>query len=222
MSTGRTHTATLVARQQIGPGIVELKLSRPSDFVFLPGQYMRFDMGGYQRDYTVVSAVDAQTLDFCVAVVEGGRFSHDIMAADIGGRLSVSGPHGHFVYQGGAGRSSVFAATGTGVAPYVAFCRNGVTDALLLHGVRTPGGLIYGNTLAPAMRAYVPCISRHRSTHSHPAAMFSGRVTHYLERQLKPGTYDFYLCGRRAMIRDATAIIDQRFGDSRLFIETYD
>ena len=47
-------------------------------------------------------------------------------------------------------------------------------------------------------------------------------ATGYLKSELAPGTYDFYLCGRRDMIRDATAVIDGRFGDSRLFIENYD
>jgi benzoate/toluate 1,2-dioxygenase reductase subunit len=95
-------------------------------------------------------------------------------------------------------------------------------DALLLHGVGTPDRLIYRHLLQGAVRGYVPCISQPSETVGLPPNAFSGRVTRYLEQQLKPGTYDFYLCGRRSMIRDATAIIDDRFGDSRLFVETYD
>jgi ferredoxin-NADP reductase len=165
--------------------------------------------------------VDAETIDFCIAVVEGGRFSAAIQTADTGTRFQLSGPRGHFVFQGPL-NPAVFVATGTGVAPFVAFCRSGVGAAFLLHGVGSPDRLIYRDILQPAVDNYVPCISRPAEAKGNRKRAFPGRVTHYLEQQLKTGTYDFYLCGRRAMIRDATAIIDQRFGDSRLFIETYD
>jgi ferredoxin-NADP reductase len=133
----------------------------------------------------------------------------------------LTGPHGHFVFQGPA-NPAVFVATGTGIAPFVAYCRSGVDSGLLLHGVGTADRLIYRDILRSTLGDYVPCISRYPDKRDRPANAFQGRVTDYLERQLKPGTYDFYLCGRGAMIRDVTALIDQRFGDSRLFIETYD
>lgn len=213
--------ASLVDRRWLAPGILELRLTRPADVAFIPGQFLRFTMDGYERDYTMVSASDAGTIDFCIAIVDEGRFSTEILAADKGTSFQLSGPHGHFVFQGPV-NPAVFVGTGTGVAPFVAFCRSGVSDALLLHGVGIPGRLIYRDVLQAALRGYVPCLSRSSETIDRPATAFSGRVTRYLERQLKSGTYDFYLCGRRSMIRDATVIIDDRFGDSRLFVETYD
>ncbi|MDX2455271.1 ferredoxin--NADP reductase [Desulfosarcina sp.] len=214
-------TMELVARRWLVPGILELRLGRPADFTFLPGQFLRFVMDGYQRDYTMVSAPDAETLDFCIAMVEDGRFSGDILKADIQDSVQLSGPHGYFIFQGPA-NPAVFVATGTGVAPFVAFCRCGMGAALLLHGVATPGRLIYQDLLQSACRGYVPCISQPSENDDGLKNAFPGRVTHYLEQQLTPGTYDFYLCGRGAMIRDVTALIDQQFSDSRLFIETYD
>ena len=214
-------SAHLVDRHWLAPGILEWRLTRPAGVSFIPGQFLRFVMNGYARDYTIVSAPDAETFDFCVALVDGGRFSSDIQQADIAASFRLTGPHGHFIFQGAA-NPAVFVATGTGVAPFVAFCRSGVENALLLHGVGTPDRLIYRDILQSGLRGYVPCISRpceNMDGLDHP---FSGRVTQYLEQQLKPGTYDFYLCGRGGMIRDVTALIDARFGDSRLFIETYD
>ena len=93
---------------------------------------------------------------------------------------------------------------------------------LLLHGVGTPDRLIYRDILQSAWGGYVPCISRPFEKMGRPDNAFAGRVTDYLAQQLTPGIYDFYLCGRGAMIRDVTALIDEQFGDSRLFIETYD
>jgi benzoate/toluate 1,2-dioxygenase reductase component len=214
-------TASLVDRHWLAPGILELRLTRPMDVAFIPGQFLRFAMDGYERDYTMVSSPDAETIDFCIAVVDGGRFSSHILAADIGTSFQLTGPHGHFVFQGPL-NPAVFVGTGTGVAPFVAFCRGGVGAALLLHGVGTPDRLIYRDVLQGALRGYVPCLSRASENMDRPENAFSGHVTDYLEQQLQPGTYDFYVCGRRSMIRDATAIIDERFSASRLFIETYD
>jgi len=214
-------TACLVERHWLAPGILELRLTRPVEIAFIPGQFMRFVMDGYERDYTMVSTPDAETIDFCIAIVGGGQFSGDILKADIGTPFQLSGPHGHFIFQGPA-NPAVFVATGTGVAPFVAFCRSGVNAGLLLHGVGTPDRLIYREIFQSTLCEYVPCISRPFDNSDNVENAFSGRVTHYLGQQLTPGTYDFYLCGRGGMIRDVTALIDEQFSDSRLFIESYD
>ena len=214
-------TAVLRERHWLAPGIMELRLNRPAGFTFIPGQFLRFVMDGYQRDYTMVSDTLAESLDLCLAMVDEGRFSGEILKTHIGTALPVSGPHGHFIYQGGD-NPAVFVATGTGVAPFVAFCRSGVDNALLLHGVSTPDRLIYRELLQSMLSGYTPCITQPNEIDDGLADAYPGRVTQYLEQRLSPGVYDFYLCGRRTMIRDATAIIDRQFGDSRLFIETYD
>lgn len=211
----------LVARRRIAPVIVELRFAKPAGFRFIPGQFVRFHMDGYVRDYTLTVSPEAETLDVCIALVDGGRFSKRIGAAAIGDGFQLSGPHGHFVFQDGR-HPAVFVATGTGIAPFVAYCRSGVRDALLLHGVRHPADLVYRELLQSHLRSYIPCITRPVDLPAGIRGAFAGRVTGYLETLLPSGIYDFYLCGRGAMIRDATALIDRRFGDSRLFIENYD
>ena len=221
LSGNTDFSAVLEGRRWLAPGILEFRLRRPDGFTFIPGQFLRFAVAGVRREYTMVSRPEAQTIDFCIAVVDGGRFSNEIQHARIGSVFQVSGPLGHFIYQG-AVNPAVFVATGTGVAPFVAFCRNGVERASLLHGVRHPHGLIYRNVLAPAVQPYVACIGSSSPIVENGIEVYPGHVTGYLKSALAPGIYDFYLCGRRDMIRDATAIIDGRFGDSRLFIENYD
>ncbi len=218
-SAGR-FSAALVAKAWLAPGILEVRLTRPAGFDFLPGQFMRILMDGYQRSYTMVSTPDAETIDFCIALVDQGRLSAQIRRAAIGETFRLSGPHGHFVYQGPL-NPEIFVATGTGVAPFVAFCRSGVGRGTLVHGVAAPEQLIYRTVLQSVLPRYVPCISRLPSRADIPDRGFAGRVTRYLEDVLAPGIYDFYLCGWQAMIRDAVAIIDDRFDRSRLFIETY-
>lgn len=111
-------------------------------------------------------------------------------------------------------------ATGTGVTPFVAFARSGIRDFVLLHGVRTPDELYYQDELSPAADRYVPCISTPLPAESH-SHYFAGRVTRYLTTELRPGRYDFYLCGRKEMIRDTILIIDDHFEGSRVFTEIF-
>jgi ferredoxin-NADP reductase len=59
-------SARLVDRHWLAPGILEWRLTRPAGVGFIPGQFLRFVMDGYQRDYTMVSDPDAETLDFCM------------------------------------------------------------------------------------------------------------------------------------------------------------
>ena len=219
IANGRFSVA-LRHRRLLGPGMLEFRMQRPPGFTFLPGQFVRFVMEGYRREYTMISDPEADTIDFCIDVQRPGRFSNAIQAVAMGTRFDLIGPLGHFVFQGAA-NPAVFAATGTGVAPFVAYFRSGVRDALLLHGVGTADRLIYRQVLQTGVRSYVACISREGGQDTEDSVLFPGRVTHYLETRLAPGTYDFYLCGRRAMIRDAAAIIDHRFDGSRLFIEAY-
>jgi benzoate/toluate 1,2-dioxygenase reductase component len=219
--TSHRFTTALVASHTIASGIIEVSVERPTGFTFLPGQFVRFIMDGYERDYTIISHPDAETLDLCIALIQGGRFSTAIAQAPPGDRFALSGPHGHFIFQKSV-RRPVFVATGTGVAPFVAFCRIGSSDALLLHGVASPDQLVYRDRLEPVVRTYVPCISGSFDVCSHKEGAFAGRVTAYLEKMLLPGAYDFYLCGGRAMINDTTALIDEHFDGSRIFIENFD
>lgn len=216
-----TFRATLAAKQWLAPGVLEIRLSRPAGLSFIPGQFIRFLMDGYQRDYTMVSSPNADTMDFCIALVPQGLFTKTIQKAEIGDVFSLSGPHGYFVYQGDV-NPAVFVTTGTGIAPIVAFSRAGFGDAILLHGVKSSDQLIYRDMLSSATHNYVPCVSQLSDDADDPEGIYMGRVTDYLSQNIAPGVYDFYLCGRRPMIVAATAIIDSRFPGSRLFSEAYD
>ena len=220
IGTPHRFTSRLVSNQEIAPGILEIRLNRPPGFTFLPGQFIRFFVDDCPRDYTIISSSDAETIDFCIALVDKGKFSTLIERAATGDHFHYSGPYGHFVFQESA-RQPVFVSTGTGVAPFVAFCRSNMTEAILLHGVTTPDQLIYRNLLKSCLKSYIPCINgRFENTGSLNKA-FGGRVTSYLETILVPDAYDFYLCGHRAMIVDVTALVDDRFEGSHLFIENF-
>jgi ferredoxin-NADP reductase len=103
----------------------------------------------------------------------------------------------------------------------VAFARAGAQNDLLLHGVRSTAELYYRDLLTVSSKHYLPCITGGEDNPGAEHKIFCGRVTDYLALQLATGEYDFYLCGRGEMLRDATRIIDRRFSESRVFSELF-
>ena len=187
----------LVKRHWIAPDVIEFQCARPAGITFAPGQFIRFVIDGGERDYTMVSAPDASTLDFCLKIKPHGRFSKVVLEVPLGHIFDVSGPHGHFVYRRSPNRA-VFVATGTGIAPFAAFSRCGVEKATLLQGAGSPESLIYRPVVQMGVDRYIPCITQSvESGQSKAINIFPGRVTDYLRTELSQGTYDFYLCGTR-------------------------
>ena len=212
-----THSAVLIKRQWLSDKSFEIMISSPPGFQFKPGQRISLSLGGCARDYSIVSAPQEAELMFCIRSVAGGKLSTLLSVADMGTPLSIVGPHGYFTFRHSS-RPAVFVATGTGIAPFCSMARSGISDFTLLHGVRLPEDLYYADQFQHSARKYVPCLTEAKQL---TANAFQGKVTDYLERHLPSGAYDFYLCGRREMIRDATLLIDERFPESLVYTEMF-
>lgn len=206
-------------RQWLGDHAFEVCFERPANFNFTPGQKIRFDYEDISREYTLVNG-PMDDLTICVRLLRQGRFSPVLARAEKGDRFQISPAFGYFVQQPSR-HPAVYAATGTGVAPFVSFALHGVRNFYLLHGVRTAQELYYRDILECAADHYIPCLSKDRSSGRVLRSAFAGRVTGYLESSLPKGVYDFYLCGRGEMIADATRIIDTQFVGSKVFTETF-
>ncbi len=177
---------------------------------------MRFIDGEIRRDYTLINAPQDPELVLLARRVPEGRFSPLLAGADPGEVFTAEGPFGYFSFQTSS-RPAVWIATGTGIAPFIAFVRAGMHCRIMLHGVRRPDELYFHGEMRRGAQHFVACISGSDV----PADCFRGRVTEYLERRLPDGVYDFYLCGRQEMIASVTALIDRRFEDSHVFSEAF-
>jgi len=214
------YETALLARRWLSDEAFEIELARPASFRFSPGQRLRLIQRDMERDYSLVSAPADPTLVLCIRKVEEGKFSPLLAAAKMGAQFAFSGPHGYFTFRPSR-RRAVFVATGTGIAPFVSMGRAGTRRFVLLHGVRLPSELYYETFFRKIADSYVPCVSGPWRGAGTPAAAFHGRVTGYLEKHLSPGPCDFYLCGRQEIIRDVTAIVDERFPKSLLYTEVF-
>jgi ferredoxin-NADP reductase len=213
-------SAELLRRWWLSAKTFELELSRPASFQFRPGQRIRFLHRGLERDYSLLSRPDSRRLGLCVRHLPTGIFSSILAAAEIGTSFTFTGPHGYFTFQRSP-RAQVLVATGTGVAPFLSMIRSGAVGFTMLHGVPTVEELYYRSEFATAASLYVPCLSHSPPGSVVPPGAYRGWVTAYLREHLPPGAYDFYLCGRREMIRDVTGLVDERFPDSRVYAEIF-
>ncbi len=209
--------ARITARRHLSSNAFELSLDSPPGFRFTPGQRVRISLGGAERDYSIASAPGEGVIRLCIRRVEKGRISARLAETPVGATLSFSGPHGYFTFRASP-RPAVFVATGTGVAPFCAMAACGVSGFVLLHGVGRVEELFYRDLLRAKAAAYVPCVSDERAS---APGRFEGRVTGYLSERLPAGAYDFYLCGRQEMIRDATLLADEKFPRSLVFTEIF-
>ncbi len=214
--TREQHKVSILGSRWLSEKVLEVGFERPEMFTFIPGQKIHISTEGISREYTLVNSPDASELTICVRYFENGRFSSILADSRIGTVFSLSSATGYFTYQTHK-RKAVFVATGTGIAPFLAFIRAGITDFLLLHGVRKQCDLLYREEFAKASGVYMPCISVEKNN----GMFWNGRVTEYLVESLVPGEYDFYLCGNRDMIREAFRIADRKFPGSRIFAETF-
>lgn len=207
----------LVARRPLAPSAFELALAKPARFTFTPGQRVRVRHAGAERDYSIASAPAEALIRLCIRRVDKGRLSTRLAEMSVGEALAFTAPHGYFTFQASA-RQAAFVATGTGIAPFCAMAAAGISGFILLHGVATEEELFYRDLLRAKAAAYVPCLPGGRAA---ATGYFNGRVTDYLRERLPAAAYDFYLCGRQEMVRDATLVADERFPGSLVFSETF-
>ncbi len=219
-NTRALHPVTVSGHQWLTAHTFEIRFRRPAGFAFLPGQKVQVVHGRIVRDYSLLSLPEDEELTICVRHIPEGKMSPVLAHARTGRTFHLTSAFGFFLFQPSR-RPAVFVATGTGIAPFVAFARSGVRDFHLLHGVRSAEELYYHDLLAPSASSFIPCLSGAPALDSHWPHAFAGYVTAYLENQLAFGDYDFYLCGRGEMVRDAVRIIDRRFPSSRVFTETF-
>jgi benzoate/toluate 1,2-dioxygenase reductase component len=214
------YKAEVRERRWLSADTFEITLTRPAGFDFAAGQTLRAIHGPGARPYSLINAVGSEQLAICVRCVPDGGFSRLLASASPGDAFRFTGPHGHFVFRPSL-RPAVFAATGTGIAPFVSMARSGISGFTLLHGVRTSKELYYHELFRSLPADYHPCLSREPAEDARLPDAFLGRLTQFIRNRLPPRPYDFYLCGRQEMIRDAILLVDDHFPGSHVYTEVF-
>jgi ferredoxin-NADP reductase len=215
------QTAELLQRRWLSKNAFEIELTRPSAFEFEAGHTICFIHESMERYYSVLSTPDDPTLAICVFYVPHGSFAPVLAQAAIGTRFNISGPHGYFTFKPSA-RAPVFVATGTGIAPFVSFARSGITNFTLLHQAISADELYYQKYFQTLNSAYFSCLTDIPAvTEPSMPTLFRGKISACIRKNLRPGSYDFYLCGERETIRDVTHLVDEMYPESRVYREVF-
>lgn len=120
----KSFQAACLSRSTIARDIVELRLQKPDDFSFTPGQFVLFDVplehdpaDIQPRAFSVASAPHEQDLLFVFKLKQGGRASGWVERLSPGDNVSFKGPFGLFTLKEKEG-SVAMLCTSTGVAPF--------------------------------------------------------------------------------------------------------
>ena len=217
---GAIQTVELLQRRWLTENAFEIELTRPPSFEFKPGQTIRFLHESLERYYSLLSTPDDSNLALCVCHLPQGNFSPLLANAEIGIQLNLTGPHGYFTFKSSI-RKPVFIATGTGIAPFVSFARSGITDFTLLHQAISADELYFKSYFQKITPKYFSCLPVTPSkTFSFPN-LYCGKISECIKKNLRPGSYDFYLCGEREMIREVTQLVDEIYPESRVYTEVF-
>lgn len=217
---GADYSVSILERNWLGEDTFVLVCSRPAQFSFVAGQHVTLEYEGTAREYSILSAPLGETLGFLIKRVDQGHMSNVLAELEVGTCLAMSKAQGYLVYRP-TDRPVYFVATGVGIAPFVAMAAAGIKGFTILHGARALSGLLYRQEMLQAADRYIPCISGPIKQGAMVLDLHRGRVTDYLDRYLKAGAYDFYLCGSSAMIHDVTHLLDRQSPGTRIYSESF-
>jgi len=127
---------------------LEFSVPELAAFDFIPGQFVStvaMDENGKQqtRAYSIASAPNGNRFSLCVNRVEGGFFSNLLCDLEPGSQVQFHGPHGLFTLRQPL-TDSVFIATGTGIAPMLAFIEHLFPDGAEDRSNGREISLVYG------------------------------------------------------------------------------
>jgi propane monooxygenase reductase subunit len=187
---------------------LELEVSDPADFSFLPGQYVDIwvpDSGDppARRSFSMANLPGDGRIELIVKRYPEGRFSSLLDGGiAVGDELRFTGPYGAFHLRSN-GRPILMVAGGSGMAPILSLLRAlaaGGSDRQVrfFYGARTERDLFHGEEIAALGESlpdfdYVPVLSESGEGFVHEAAC----------RLLAEGTMDdpeIYMCGPPPMI----------------------
>ncbi|MCH2175788.1 MAG: FAD-binding oxidoreductase [Lentisphaeria bacterium] len=166
-----------------------------------------FNSDGTGRPYSISSSPEEDHLRFLIRRQPGGAVSDWLAQKGLGETIKTSRPYGWFRPGDStlAQTKQIFFATGTGIAPFLAYFSQGnpSIETDLFYGCRKAEDLV----LPPAEKinqSFI-AISQEKKTRYH-----SGRITDLLEKVEISSDIHYYLCGLDLMIDEISEFLENR------------
>lgn len=154
MEVTPTHSATVRATERCGD-IVMLQTTRPEDFSFFPGQWIRLGLrtqeAWSERTLSLASAPHDPLIEVATRLSDS-EFKRALGALEIGDEVRVTGPGGRTRLDPEVKRIA-FLVGGVGITPVRSYLRDALQsghvfdDALLFYGNRGPDCVPFGEEL---------------------------------------------------------------------------
>ena len=210
------------------PKLLSFSITRPKDFDFIAGQFAKLGfMQGDEyisRAYSMISAENADHLDFYAILIEGGIMSGHFNQMQAGDSLLLEKkPIGFFtVSRIPQGKELVLLATGSGIAPFLSILQQPAVwerfDTLALaHSVSFARDLIFNDWIRGLSEhpliaehigklRFVPITTRETAEGALscrlPELLKNGRVAQAFQRPFTPADSRFMICGNPQMVQD--------------------
>tara|TARA_B100002019_G_scaffold285336_1_gene294173 strand:+ start:234 stop:884 length:651 start_codon:yes stop_codon:yes gene_type:complete len=187
---------------------------------FKAGQF--FSLGISQtfinREYSVCSGENDETLDFLIREVEGGILSKKLRELKIDDEVKVLGPYGSFYLdQIDLKRKYIFIATGTGISPFMSLLKTyPEINYQLFHGIRFEEDVI--SHLSE--KNYFKFISKEKINKQN---YFYGRISKNFDMIKDQDKNSFvFLCGNSLMVTEIyDKLINNNFKSENIFTEIF-
>ncbi len=205
----RRFTARVVEKTRLNPTVSRIRLSKPQDFQFKAGQFMRVYRDGESRSYSIASMPQQDYLELHIKVFPGGHFSSWLcQTVQVGEELTIGEATGDCFYLAdNLDQPLLMIATGTGLAPLWGVVRDALAqghrgEIHIFHGSYVRDGLYYMDEFAalaakfPNVR-YYPCVS---DDPTESQALRGQADVQALKHFPKLNGWRLYLCGNPDMV----------------------
>lgn len=233
-STGKGGEVTEV--REVSPDLIVFKVSRPGDFQFVAGQYVKVGLGDVRRSYSIVSAPHEPFLEFFVELVPGGRMSAQLRGLQVGDQLELGTPKGGF-HLDTSYPHHLMVATVTGINPFVGMLRDYLQSGRTGHHFHVLHGASYQveygyreelealATAHPDLLTYIPTVSRPDEIANEGWSGSAGRVdtlvdAYITDTGLTSSDTLTYACGHSGMLDAVSGQLQPK--GFRLETESYD
>ncbi len=218
-----TYQSRLIEKKEIAPQVLLLKCTWPEnkEWTYKAGQYMIIHIpqeSGHpaRRLYSIASHPShTDHLEFIIEIIPNGIGGTYISSLKEGESLTLQGSAGLFIYRS-TGRTPIFLATGTGIAPMRSMIHELIHQNQLPSGTRLLWGLKYRQDgylfeefealqkNNPGLQIDI-CLSREErwDDNNLQSMLCPGRVTAHLDKLSEVNqlaNHDYYLCGGKHVV----------------------
>lgn len=221
-------TGTIIATERIGSRIQKVTIALPSP-ISLPfpiGCYIQTETWGcIPRAYSVATA-DTKSFTLLVSFAgmgAGARFFRD---APVGTEVICYGPFDDFPYRYGTGRSKVFFATSTGVAPFRQMIEEAIkenAESILLLGTPTEADIAFKKDFEILAQNplfhFIPVLSSGDASWTGARGFVTGHTSDKVDFLKKS---DVYICGVPIMTMGVLDLLEKiGVPEKQIFVQKF-